>query len=312
MGNKTQSAHSASVAATLHRATERLTESSIGERDVVRLDAEILLSHAISKPRSFLYTWPDHRLTEDEVRTFDDLLERRADDYPLAYLTGEQEFWSLRLTVTPEVLIPRADTELLVETALNAIKDIASPRVLELGTGSGAIAIALASERADAQLVAIDNSAQALQIATFNAKRIASDLQRPINISFGQSNWFEQLKAIDPSTAAYDLIVSNPPYIAQNDEHLLESIRFEPQQALTSGVSGLDDLYLILEQAQAHLKPAGSLALEHGYNQGEALRNKLVQAGYKHVATHRDTANHERVTTASIDDDDGNTDKPTS
>ncbi len=304
MAKRTQSANSVSVAATLHWATERLTKSSLSERDSARLDAEILLSHVIAKPRSFLYTWPDHRLTEDEIHTFDDLLERRASDYPLAYLTGEQEFWSLRFAVTPEVLIPRADTELLVETALGAIKEVPSPRVLELGTGSGAIAIALASERADAQLVAIDNSAQALLVAKLNAKRIANELQRPIAITFGQSNWFEQLNLIDPSTDEYDLIVSNPPYIAQNDWHLLGSIRYEPQQALTSGVTGFDDLHHILEQAKAHLKPAGSLMLEHGYNQGKALRNNLSQAGYKQVATYRDAANHERVTTASIVHDD--------
>ena len=292
-------AHSSSVAATLHRATERLTTAGVAERDSARLDAEILLRFVISKPRSFLYTWPDHKLSDDEIHAFDALLERRADDYPLAYLTGEQEFWSLRFAVTPEVLIPRADTELLVETALTAIKDIKSPTVLELGTGSGAIAIALASERADAKLVATDYSLAALQLAQANARRIADELQRAITITFGHSNWFEQLEAIDPSSDKYDLIVSNPPYIAEKDKHLLGSIRFEPQQALTSGASGFDDLQKILQQAQAHLNPTGSLVLEHGYNQGEALRNKLVEAGYTHVATHRDAAERERVTFAT-------------
>ncbi len=233
--------------------------------DSSRLDAEVLLAHCLNKPRSHLLAWPDKVLQSAQRQQFKQLLQKRIDGQPVSYLTGMREFWSMDFTVTPDVLIPRPETELLVETALARLP-CTSLHVADLGTGSGAIAIALAKERPNWQMIATDQSQAALQIAEANAAR-----QNLCNIKFRHSDWFASL-----SDKSFDLIISNPPYIAVTDPHLEQGdVRFEPQQALASGVDGLDDIRKIIARSPTHLKPNAWLMLEHGYNQSSAVQKLL-------------------------------------
>ena len=260
--------------------------SAVIAGDSPRLDAEVLLAHCLDKPRGHLLAWPEKPLPPDTERRFLALVNKRASGRPISHLTGQREFWSLPLRVTPDVLIPRPETELLVETALARL---ASPRarVADLGAGSGAIALALASERPGWRITATDQSAAALTLARQNAERLGLNA-----IEFRQGDWCDAL-AGEP----YDLILSNPPYIPPGDPHLQTGdLRFEPRQALVSADDGLADLAAIIDQARAHLKPGGWLMLEHGYNQAEPVRKRLARRDYQAIETLSDLAGHPRVT----------------
>jgi len=273
------------IDAAIKNGTEALSESSSS----ARLDTELLLAYCLGKPRSYLYTWPDKTLNPAQQESFLRLLTQRQSNYPIAYLTGYQEFWSLNLIVTPNVLIPRADTELLVETALEKIAKLEKPKILELGTGSGAIALALATERPDSDITATDLSAEALAVAEKNKRNLSIS-----NISNIQSNWFQSI----PSNT-FDLIVSNPPYIDPTDEHLMGAIRHEPIQALTSDNNGLSDLEHIASNAQRFLNSGGWLILEHGYDQGKLVSNILAKAAYQQISCLSDLSGNDRINVGS-------------
>ena len=255
-----------------------------------RLDAEILLSHYINKSRSFLFAWPEKELSEQQQKCFDLALTKRQEQYPIAYIIGYQEFWSLELKVNESVLIPRADTELLVETALEKLESVSNPRILELGTGSGAIALALASEKPGSNILAVDFSAEALHIATKHKESLAIP-----NVNFLRSDWFKEV-----SQTNFDLIISNPPYIDPLDKHMQTGIRFEPLSALCAADKGTADLATISQQAYKHLSKSGWLMLEHGYDQGNITTELLKKAGYSQVACLQDLAKKDRITIGQL------------
>lgn len=248
---------------------------------VDRADADILRAFVLGCSRAQLVLQPS--LTSVQQTRYESLLARCAAGEPVAYLTGEKEFWSLTLNVTPDVLIPRPDTELLVEWALQ----LAPQRVADVGTGSGAIALALAKEMPQARFTATDISAPALAIARLNAQTLKLD-----NVEFLQGSLLE------PLVGDFDLIVSNPPYIAERDPHL-PALRYEPALALTSGADGLDAIRAIVGHAPAHLKSGGWLLLEHGADQGAAVRELMQKTGFTRVETRRDLAGHERASAGS-------------
>jgi release factor glutamine methyltransferase len=251
-----------------------------------RLDAELLLLYVVQKPRSWLFTHADDVLDKDVQTAYAGLLDRRANGEPVAYITGQRGFWSLDLEVTPATLIPRPETELLVELALQRLPDDAACSVVDLGTGSGAIALAIARERLHAQVIATDASADALAVAKRNAQRHAIT-----NVTFVHGDWLAPLAG-----QRFELIVSNPPYIEAADPHLGQGdLRFEPARALASGTDGLDDIRRIVRDARTHLHPDGWLLFEHGWNQGDAARALLHEAGYVEVFTARDLERRDRI-----------------
>jgi len=255
-----------------------------------RIDAELLLAHALGRPRGWLFAHADDAVPAHVQAAFAALVERRAAGEPVAYLVGSRGFWSLELEVTPATLIPRAETERLVELALERLPADRPCRVADLGTGSGAVALALARERPRAQVLATDASAAALAVARRNAQRLGLS-----NVAFAQGDWLEPLEG-----AAFELIVSNPPYIEAGDPHLAQGdLRFEPASALVSGADGLDDVRRIVAGARAHLVPGGWLLFEHGWKQGGAARALLHAAGYADVFTGRDLEGRERVSGGS-------------
>lgn len=277
----------ANIKQVLQNAATRLSPYS----ESPALEAEILLMDALGKPRSYLHAWPERMLARLTVENFQQRIERRIAGEPIAHITGEKEFWSLPLTITQDVLIPRPETELLVEITLQQIPEQTALSVADLGTGSGAIAIALASERPDCLITATDISTQALDIAQANAERLKLK-----NIHFRKSDWYEALEE-----KQYDIIVSNPPYIAENDPHLNQGdLPHEPVSALISGTDGLDDIRVITGQAKPHLNPGGKLILEHGYNQEEALGNIMQAQGLENIQCYRDLAGLPRVTIATF------------
>ena len=248
----------------------------------------MLLCHLLEKPRSHLYAWPEQRLSPQQQRAYQGLIERRLQGEPIAHIIGEREFWSLPLRVTPETLIPRPETELLVERALMHLQAVASPLIADLGTGSGAIAIALASERPDAVVHACDSSGRALEVAKENSQRLT-----PGRVNFFLGSWCQAL----PQDQVYDLILSNPPYIEADDPHLHQGdLPHEPSSALVSGADGLADMRMIVPQAIRRLRPHSWLLLEHGHQQGEAVRALLRRTGYLAITTHADLAGHGRIT----------------
>ena len=267
----------------VRQATDRLATGSASPQ----LDAELLLCHVLGKPRSYLLAWPEAIPTDDQRAMFETLLKRREHGEPIAYLIGEREFWSLPIRVTADVLIPRPETELLVETALELMPRQGAVRIADLGTGSGAIALALARECAHCALVATDKSEGALTTARFNAEQLGIR-----NVEFRLGHWFGPLAG-----EIFDLIISNPPYIREGDPHLERGdLRFEPRGALTSGDDGLDDLRMIAGEARRHLRHGGWLIVEHGYDQGAAVRQLLENEGFSAVETRRDLAGNERAT----------------
>jgi release factor glutamine methyltransferase len=262
-----------------------LDSATLPDSPTARLDAELLLSAALDKPRSYLRTWPEHEPGAEQLSAFATMLERRRAGEPVAYILGHQGFWSLDLEVAPHTLIPRPDTELLVETALQ-LAPAAARRVLDLGTGTGAIALALASERGGWRVTGVDRIAEAVELAERNRQRL-----KLTNAGFRLSSWFDALAG-----ERFDLIVSNPPYIASADRHLDEGdVRFEPMSALVAGADGLDDIREIIDQAPRHLEAGGWLLLEHGYDQAEAVRGLLSAAGFAAVESRRDLGGHERI-----------------
>jgi release factor glutamine methyltransferase len=254
-----------------------------------RRDAEILLCAVAGATRASLLAFPERLLDADRWARFSALVARRAEGVPVAYLLEEREFWSLPLRTTPAVLIPRPETEHLVEAALAAAP--AGARVLELGTGSGAIAIAIAHERPDLELVAVERSAEALAVARDNAARLT-----PERIVFVEGDWYAPVRG-----QRFDLVVSNPPYIAEDEPELGEGdVRFEPREALVAAEGGLAAIARIAAAAPAHLLPGGTLLVEHGWRQGAAVRVLFENAGMAGVKTLRDLAGHERITVGAL------------
>lgn len=266
-----------------------LAAADLPDSPSARLDAELLLAHVLGKPRSYLRTWPEHEPSDEQVAAFQALLARRRQGEPVAYLLGRQGFWSLQLIVAPHTLIPRPDTELLVETALQLLP--ATPlAALDLGTGTGAIALALACERPAWRLTGVDRIDEAVALAERN--RAALQLG---NTSFLPSHWFSALGG-----QRFALIVSNPPYIRSDDQHLSQGdVRFEPASALVAGRDGLTDLREIIAQAPDHLEHGGWLLLEHGYDQAAAVRELLLARGFSQVESRRDLGGHERISLGS-------------
>ncbi len=249
------------------------------------MDARVLLRYVLCCPAAYLAAWPEKQLGEAAWADFRALVERRVAGEPVAYLTGEREFFGRDFMVTPAVLIPRPDTELLVELALAHCSGQRDLRVLDLGTGSGALAITLALEFGAADVVALDRSREALWVAMANATRLGA------SVSFVQSDWFTAL-----GEERFHLIVANPPYIAAADPHLeAGDLRFEPRTALVAGPAGLDDLAEIVAQAPRHLEAEGWLFVEHGYDQAAAVRGLLADRGFGAIASWKDLAGIERV-----------------
>jgi release factor glutamine methyltransferase len=254
--------------------------------DSAALDAEVLLAHCIGKSRSYLYTWPEQSLSTSHWEAYQALIAQRLIPTPIAYLLGEREFFSLDFKTTAAALIPRSDTELLVEAALDRCPLTSSFKILELGTGTGAIAITLKVHRPAATIVATDISPQCLTLAGQNATR------HQVDISWMESDWFS---AIEP-TELFDMVVSNPPYIAQNDVYLTQGdLPAEPLLALSSGRTGLESLQQIIADAPDYLKPGGHLLLEHGYDQESAVTGLLKARGFVDVICQRDINSLPRI-----------------
>jgi release factor glutamine methyltransferase len=272
-----------SIKYVLNEAARTLAASS----DSAALDAEVLLCLTLDKERSHLRAWPDKELQPEHTARFWTLIQERQRGTPIAYITGRREFWSRDFHVTPDVLIPRPDTELLIELSLKLIPPDKQIKIIDLGTGSGIIAITLAAECPYAQVSATDFSLAALRIAQLNANKHHLN-----NIQFYQSNWFANVP-----DARFNLIVSNPPYIAEDDSHLKQGdIRFEPQTALCSGEQGLSDIKIIAETARNCLEPGGHLLIEHGYDQQDQVQTIFKDFHYDNVQTVTDLSGQPRVT----------------
>jgi len=266
-----------------------LAVSKLQSSDQARLEAEVLLAYVLDKQRSHLRAWPEAELSEEQMLRFGELVEQRAEGLPVAYLTGRREFWSLDFEVTADTLIPRPETELLVEQALALLPANEILQVADLGTGSGAIAIALAQERKPWTLYAVDRSFTCAHIAQRNAKHLGVR-----NVSIINANWCDAL-----ADASLDAVVSNPPYVAERDPHLRQGdVRYEPASALVSGTDGLDDIRILLEEAPRILKNGGWVLLEHAADQSETIRNLLNTKYFINITTLRDLAGLERVSCA--------------
>ncbi|VAW75180.1 Peptide chain release factor N(5)-glutamine methyltransferase [hydrothermal vent metagenome] len=274
-----------SIEQALRQAGKQLQNS-----DSPQLDAEVLLAHVLDKPRSYLHAWPEAQPDTETLSRFKALITQRAAGKPVPHLTGRREFWSLDLEVSEQTLIPRPDTELLVEQALTLLPADQPIRVLDTGTGSGAIALALAHERPHWQIFANDRSPACLVVAHRNAERLGLT-----NIHFFIGNWCDAI-----ADQSLDALISNPPYIAEQDPHLAEGdVRFEPRRALTAGADGLDDLKYLAEIASRVLKPTGHILLEHGFDQASIVRKLLESNGLNAPGNARDLAGHERVSYAT-------------
>jgi release factor glutamine methyltransferase len=252
-----------------------------------RAEARRLLACALGEPVESLIARPERAVEGEAAACFSILVQRRAQGEPIAYLLGEKEFYGRRFAVSPAVLVPRPETELLVQLALDRLRGRVAPRVLDLGTGCGCIAVTLALECPSAKVVAVDRSADALAIARSNARQLGA------RVEFVPGDWYEAV------VGRFDLIVANPPYVAAADPHLAE-LRHEPQQALVAGADGLAALRRIVGGAPARLNSGGSLAVEHGYDQGAGVRELLAEAGFAGIETHRDLAGIERACTGTM------------
>jgi len=256
-----------------------------------RLEARMLLEFVLKQPRSWLLAHDTDPLSSETVASFLNLAALRRQGHPMAYLVGQREFRGHALKVTPDVLIPRPDTELLVDVSLAAIRQVGARSLLDLGTGSGAIAIAIALACPGIQVMATDVSAKAIAVAQHNAQSLGATIQ------WWEGSWYEAL----PSEGRFDVIVSNPPYIASNDFHLSQGdLRYEPRQALTDEADGLGAIRQIVTGARAHLTDNGQIWLEHGFDQAHAVQELLLQQGFNAVQTHKDLAGQPRVTGGSL------------
>ncbi|MDO6567405.1 peptide chain release factor N(5)-glutamine methyltransferase [Alteromonas sp. 1_MG-2023] len=279
--------------------------AELHEGESPAIDAKVLLSHVLDKPQVYLFTWPDKTLSVDAISQYKALVGKRAQGMPVAYLTGTRDFWTLRLATSPHTLIPRPDTEVLVEQTLTCIASMQFANALvhnklarselvnselaicDLGTGTGAIALALASELPSASVTGVDLLPEAVQLATSNAA-----LNNISNVQFKQSSWFDNLAG-----EKFHVIVSNPPYIETSSPFLQQGdVRFEPASALTSGADGLDDIKHIIALAPTHLFEGGLLAFEHGFDQGKAVSDLLKAQGFVDVCTEKDYGGNDRVT----------------
>lgn len=262
--------------------------------DSAQIDTELLLCHVLDCDRSYLRTWPDRELTSEQNENFQGLLQRRAEGEPVAYILGYRDFWDLRLKVSEHTLIPRADTEILVESALSLpLSD--SANVIDLGSGTGAIALALASERSSWSVFGLDRFDEVVALAQENA-----ELNKLSRVRFLKSNWFSAFSE-QQTGSRFDLIVSNPPYIDKDDEHLVQGdVKFEPSSALIADNQGLADIELITAQSLSFLNDDAWLMFEHGYDQGESVRAILSKHGFKDIQTQKDYGGNERVTYGQI------------
>ncbi|MBS0193164.1 MAG: peptide chain release factor N(5)-glutamine methyltransferase [Proteobacteria bacterium] len=273
------------IATLLSRAATRLGVDG-------RTEAELLLTHALARPRAWLFAHADDPVADGDAEAFERLVQRRERGEPIAQILGHAGFWSLDLRITPDVLIPRPETELLVERALALLPIDRALRVADLGTGSGAIALAIASERPLAKVAAVDASAAALEVAQANVQA----LNLSARVRCVQGDWFAPL-----ADERFDLIASNPPYVAQDDPHLREGdLRFEPMLALASGNDGLDAIRRIVRAATAHLHAGGWLLLEHGWQQGSAVRAILAESGFEDIVTEHDLEHRERMSRGRV------------
>lgn len=258
--------------------------------DSALLDAQILLSFVLNKPHSFLLTWPEKLLSNEQLSNYLNLLARRYQGEPIAYIVEEKEFWSLPLKVSPATLIPRPDTETLIELVLEQFQGNKNARCLDLGTGTGAIALALASENANWQIEAVDFSDDAVILAQQNAKNLGLS-----QVDIYQSDWFSVISA----EKTFDMIVSNPPYIDETDENLAQGdVRFEPKSALVANEQGLADIRYITNHARKYLIKGGKLFFEHGFEQGQAVRDILKTSGFENPQTVQDLNGLDRITWA--------------
>jgi len=283
-----------SIAALLRDACQDLKSLS----DTPQLDAEVLLLHALNYypsertyHRAFLRTWPEYQPSAEQLKFFYSCLQQRLKGIPVPYITGKREFWSMEMEVDQSTLIPRPDTETLVEAALNCIPEKAEWNILDLGTGSGAIALALAKERPRSNVYAVDYSYSALKIAKRNAKQLKIG-----NVYFYQGSWLNGVVEY-----YFHLIVSNPPYVVDNDPHLQQGdVRFEPRSALASGPDGLDDIRIILAAAKRHLRDNGRILIEHGYDQAKAVQQELGSKKYQCIKQIKDLSNIIRVSSGKV------------
>ncbi|GLX79964.1 release factor glutamine methyltransferase [Thalassotalea insulae] len=274
-----------SIAEAVDYSTRRLASLS----DSAKLDGQILLAQVLDKELSYLYTWPEKQVTAQQQAEFLKLLALREQGQPIAYITGYKEFWSLNFKVSPATLIPRPDTEVLVELILDNHPQ-SHLACLDLGTGTGAIALALASERQHWSIDAVDYSEQAVALAQENARQLSLT-----QVNIFQSDWFGNV----PEGKRYQLIVSNPPYIDASDKHLAQGdVRFEPKSALVADNSGLADIADIINQSQNFLAPQGMLYFEHGFEQAKAVRQLFADAGYQNIQTMKDYNANDRITYA--------------
>lgn len=272
----------------------------MGTGDSAQLDAEVLLAHALECSRTYLRTWPEKLLSSEQQTQFQQFISRRAAGEPIAYITGKREFWDMTLQVTPDTLIPRPETEHLVELALEKIPLESRWQIADLGTGCGAIALAIARERPQCKIFASDKSTAALTVAQNNASHLGIK-----NISFIEGDWFEAFSNQQEEQQIeqrFEMIVSNPPYIHPDDQHLDQGdLRFEPTQALRSKPDGLADIQAISNTAREYLVSPGWLILEHGYDQGAAVKNIFETLGYSQVSTIEDLAKNERISIGKWD-----------
>lgn len=262
--------------------------------DSAKLDAQILLSFVLNKEINYLYTWPEKELNQEQLLAFNNLLQQRLQGKPIAYITGVKEFWSLPFFCNPSTLIPRPDTEILVEQVLNEAAENYDEAIhcIDLGTGTGAIALALASEHSDWIIEAVDYSEYAVELAKKNAQHLSIS-----NVNIYQSDWFSRVE----KNNQFDMIISNPPYIDENDIHLSQGdVQFEPLTALVADNAGFSDIERIAKEAIDYLKPGGYLFFEHGYDQGAQVRNIFNALSYKNAQTIKDLNENDRVTFARL------------
>lgn len=267
----------------LQQASDTLSETSAS----ADLDAQVLLTHVLRCNTAHLAAWPEKNLEEEQLSQYLQLIQQRKKGLPVAHLTGSREFWSLEFSVNNSTLIPRPDTETLIEFILDKFSDKEDLKLLDMGTGSGAIAISIATEKPGWKIFASDISEQALDLARENSRR-----HQTANTTFIHSDWFSSITDND-----FDIIISNPPYIAEDDPHLAEGdVRFEPLNALTSGAEGMDDIEHLCLNAKSHLAKSGSLIVEHGYNQQQLVADCFAKNGYMQIEQKQDLSGHTRMT----------------